>query len=119
MAPPFNYMPDVATLLAQICCHDNVLPHGAPISPLISNIICRGLDRALSLQARKDYCYYTRYCDDLVFSTRRPRSQSLAVTDRQTGAVVAGEALREIVEKHGFTVNAAKTVLGIARSGSS
>ncbi len=33
LASPFYYPPDVAALLAQICCHENELPQGAPTSP--------------------------------------------------------------------------------------
>jgi RNA-directed DNA polymerase len=71
MAYPFNYIQEVATLLAQLCCHSNALPHGAPTSPVISNLICRGLDKELLSIARRDHCHYSRYCDDLTFSATR------------------------------------------------
>jgi Reverse transcriptase (RNA-dependent DNA polymerase) len=70
MAYPFNYTPEVATLLAQICCHANELPHGAPTSPTISNLICRGLDKELLSLAWREHCHYSRYCDDLIFDAR-------------------------------------------------
>ena len=112
LAAPFAFPPPVATLLAQVCCHDNQLPQGAPTSPLISNLICRSLDRQLFHLSNAARCYYTRYCDDLVFSTGRHSFPSaLAVVDPQTNAIRVGQELRDPIEKNGFRVNDAKTRL--------
>lgn len=46
------------------------LPQGAVTSPLISNLIMRECDRKLSMIAIKYNLKYTRYSDDLSFSTR-------------------------------------------------
>ena len=35
----FKLDPKVATVIAQIACHENALPQGAPSSPIISNLI--------------------------------------------------------------------------------
>jgi RNA-directed DNA polymerase len=40
MSRPYNLPDSVATILAQICCHKNALPQGAPTSPTVSNMIC-------------------------------------------------------------------------------
>jgi RNA-directed DNA polymerase len=112
LAAPFLFPPAVATLLAQICCHANELPQGAPTSPLISNLICRPLDRRLARLASEARCYYSRYCDDLVFSTnRRSLSPALIAVDPETGAVRASNALREAIEASGFRINDEKTRL--------
>lgn len=112
LAKPFSYPKPVATLLAQICCHRNELPQGAPTSPLISNLICRGLDRQIADLARAHHCYYTRYCDDLTFSTsRRLFPASLAIRGAETDAVEAGSVIRAIIEQHSFSINPQKTVL--------
>jgi RNA-directed DNA polymerase len=112
MAHPFNYAPHIATLLAQICCHDNQLPQGAPTSPLLSNLILRGLDRDLAQLARAERCYYSRYCDDITFSTnRRAFPPDLATVDHHTGNIAVGEALRGLFKASGFNVNDAKTRL--------
>jgi RNA-directed DNA polymerase len=71
MAFPFEYPPEVATLLAQLCCYRNQLPQGAPTSPIVSNFICRRLDVQLARIARDERCYYTRYADDICLSTNR------------------------------------------------
>jgi hypothetical protein len=47
----------------------NVLPQGAPTSPVFSNIICQKLDRRLSGVAKKFHLNYTRYADDITFSS--------------------------------------------------
>ena len=48
---------------------DRALPQGACTSPAITNVLCRNLDARLSGAARKLGFAYTRYADDLVFST--------------------------------------------------
>jgi RNA-directed DNA polymerase len=47
LAEPFKLPNRVATVLAQICCHENKLPQGAPTSPIISNLICGRMDGQL------------------------------------------------------------------------
>jgi hypothetical protein len=49
---PFDFPNSVAALLAQICCVAKVLPQGAPTSPAISNLICRGMT-GISLRSRE------------------------------------------------------------------
>ena len=45
------------------------LPQGAPASPLISNLVMYDLDWQLAWMAHKKGVVYSRYADDLVFST--------------------------------------------------
>jgi len=55
---PYNLPPSVATILAQICCWEGVLPQGAPTSPIISNMICARMDSELQKLARECRCTY-------------------------------------------------------------
>ena len=81
IARPFSLSPDVATVIARLCCVNNCLPQGAPTSPIIANIVCMRLDGELSRLARANGCKYTRYADDLTFSThKRDFPPSLAVS---------------------------------------
>ena len=48
-----------------------VLPQGAPTSPTITNAICEKLDRRLSGLSKRFGLKYTRYADDITFSSYR------------------------------------------------
>lgn len=71
LSKPFNFNSEVSTILAQICCSNGVIPQGAPTSPILSNLICSRLDQKLMKLAQEYFCMYTRYADDITFSTRK------------------------------------------------
>lgn len=83
-----------ADCLSKVVTIDNFLPQGYSTSPILSNIVARKLDEELLNQCTKD-CIYTRYADDLYFS-----SNSLIPTI---------DNIRIIVAKYGFTLNDKKT----------
>ena len=66
----FRLHPKTATVIAQIACHDQKLPQGSPVSPVISNLIGHILDTQLAVFAKNNGCVYSRYADDITFSTR-------------------------------------------------
>jgi hypothetical protein len=107
----FALHPDVATIVAQIVCHDNKLPQGAPTSPVVSNLLTHILDVKLAQLSSKVGCTYTRYADDLTFSTNlRTFPPELAVPEDEH-LWVAGQALKAAVVKQGFVLNEKKTRL--------
>lgn len=57
------------------------LPQGAPTSPMLSNLIMRDSDSQIETIAKAEGVRYTRYSDDLTFSTRaeftRDRARAL------------------------------------------
>ncbi len=108
LAKPYLLGGPAATVLAQLCCYKNSLPQGAPTSPIISNMICRGLDRELELLARKVRCTYTRYADDLTFSTDEAQFRHELIADSHAEPVVLGARLRSAIESHGFQINEGK-----------
>lgn len=110
-AVPYELPKDVATVLAQICCHDNRLPQGAPTSPIVSNMLCAQLDSELLRLAQNNKCIYTRYADDLTFSTSMRQFPNELATEGDDGDVKAGAELREVVNQNGFELNENKTRL--------
>ena len=112
MVPPYNLPAEVSTVLAQICCFDNKLPQGAPTSPVVSNMVCARLDSQLRLLAKEKYCTYTRYADDITFSTSLPRFPA-AIAHKVDGqdTISVGESLLSIIEGNGFGINWGKVRL--------
>lgn len=83
---------------------NTLVPPGAPTSPAISNLICERMDSQLMEMSKKLGMTYTRYADDLTFST-----------DREINPVRIIEYIKHIVEKNGFKLNDDKS--RIMRSG--
>jgi len=107
----FALHPDVATVIAQIACFENKLPQGSPCSPVVSNLLAHSLDIQLARLAAKHGASYTRYADDLTFSTNKPNFPvEIAVLDTPHNWK-PGPDLERIVAKSGFSFNQAKTRL--------
>lgn len=81
MIPPFSLgkeKEELAFLMASLCTHPfevngklkNVLPMGAPTSPTITNILCAKLDHRLNGLANRFNITYSRYADDITFSSQ-------------------------------------------------
>lgn len=99
----------IATTIAQIACFNNTLPQGSPCSPVISNLICTILDVRLSKLAKKYGCQYSRYADDITFSTNKKEFPKEIVIDDDV-VTVGAELLKEI-KRAGFKINDRKTRL--------
>ena len=104
MAAPYNRPPNVATVLAKICCLSNKLPQGAPTSPVVSNMVCARLDSQLRLLAKEKHCTYTRYADDITFSTRLTQFPK-DIAYRREDSVFVGRRLLTLLEGNDFKVN--------------
>lgn len=107
---PFNFNDEISYLLAQICCHKNFLPQGSPTSPIISNFICRSLDNQLKTLAKRGKCYYSRYADDITFSTRM-RSFPRELANFSNENLELGKELIDIITDNGFKLNSNKSCL--------
>jgi RNA-directed DNA polymerase len=107
----FNLAPEVATTIAQIACHNNALPQGSPCSPVISNLVAHVLDIRLAKLAEEHGCDYSRYADDLTFSTNKARFPTEVAKRKAHGSDEweVGKALAKLIQKSGFTINAVKT----------
>lgn len=101
---------DAALTLAQICCYNGSLPAGAPSSPIVANMICGQMDGQLKKFAAGSGATYTRYADDITFSTRYDRFHpTIAFRDPDTGKWKLGDALVQIVATSNFKIHPSKT----------
>lgn len=97
----------VAPVLARLCSWtpnprafgQGHAPQGAPTSPALSNLVCRGLDARLCGLAQRLGGRYTRYADDLTFSFDAEPERGLG---RFRWWVEA------ICQQEGFTINSQK-----------
>ena len=108
---PFKFKQPIANLLAGLCCIKEknedgtfkyVVPQGASTSPLITNAICDTLDRRLSGLAHRFNLHYSRYADDITFSSMH--------NVYQNGGKFRTE-LERIIKDQNFKMNETKTRL--------
>ncbi len=92
-------------MLLSLCMLDGKLPQGAPTSPFLANMVTTELDVRLAAYVNElcqpEGCTYTRYADDLCFS-----SNSDMLGYRSTRSKIA-----QIVRLCGFQVNYKKSKL--------
>lgn len=112
---PFHFPVTIASLIAGLCSmkdsykkedgtldYKYILPQGAPTSPVITNMICDKLDRRLAGLAKRFGLSYTRYADDITFSSMHNVYQSNGPFRKE---------LERIITDQGFTINESKTRL--------
>lgn len=104
----FELPPKIATLIAQIACHENKLPQGSPCSPVITNLIMHSLDIRLAKLAYKNSCTYTRYADDITFSTRRNEFPS-DIAKVINHECILGDKLKRKIHNFNLGINDEKT----------
>ncbi|MER1957018.1 MAG: reverse transcriptase domain-containing protein [Solibacillus sp.] len=65
-----NLTNHTSNVLTDLVCHpDGFLPQGAPTSPVMTNLILYRFDQHMEALAKKYKCTYSRYADDITFST--------------------------------------------------
>lgn len=115
MARPLNLSSAAASLIAQIVTYKNRLPQGAPSSPLISNMVAWALDRNLKDLAERHQALYTRYADDITFSSTKKKEPRELVTWSgpcpAMSRLFLGPELQTAISRSGFQVNQKKVRL--------
>ncbi len=105
---PFNLKDGklvLANLISSLCCYKpennsySFLPQGAPTSPIISNIVCLNLDKMLSKLAKRFDLTYSRYADDISFSSMHNVYQSDSLFIKE---------LSNIIKSQKFKINRSK-----------
>ena len=99
----FELPHEVAVIISQLACYNGKLPQGAPTSPVITNLICQILDVKVLKLAKQYKLNYTRYADDMTFSTN----------DKNFLRNLDGfyERLTKLIQHEGFLINEKKTRL--------
>lgn len=105
----FSLHPKVATIIAQIACFNNKLPQGSPCSPIIATLIGNVLDSHLVRLARRNNIQYTRYADDISFSTYKKEFPLGIAKINSDGVWEIGKKVDNILKKSGFSANPKKT----------
>lgn len=95
-SPYFNYSEQIAIALTLLTTYKAKLPTGAPTSPVLSNFICLELDTGLRHFCRENGLLFTRYADDLTFS-----SDTLISQDTILDIIL-------LIRGNGFSVNSKK-----------
>lgn len=98
----------VASIIARLCCKGGHLPQGAPTSPVLSNMICFRLDKELLAFAKGMRCIYTRYADDITFSSHQPMTALFAGPAPPAGHFpldLLVPAFKGTFATNGFTIN--------------
>ncbi len=116
---PINSRSKIANIIAGLCCTEmeverinengeweklkrNVLPQGAPTSPIITNIVCQRLDYLLTGVSKRFGLKYSRYADDITFSSMHNVYQSSSEFLME---------LHRIISEQGFHIKESKTRL--------
>ena len=101
-----GYGPRISAILASICTYAGVLPQGGPCSPKLANLTSLKLDIRLQGYVGRMGLIFTRYADDLTFSSFSPEQLMRAY-----------RKVKEIVESEGFRINEGKTrIVGLSRA---
>ena len=114
----FQLNEKVATIIAQIACYNNQLPQGGPCSPIISNFIAHILDVSLVQIAKKYKCTYSRYVDDITFSTgSKTFPEEIAFQDSEKPDIwCISEDVKKNISRSGFKINVKKTRMSYKNS---
>lgn len=97
--PLFQFDKRTANILTRLFTYKNRLPMGAPTSPVLSNFATIEFDDNLSFWAKSNNIVYTRFVDDLTFSSKVKAFDSKHLED-----------ITNICKAHSLKLNPIKTI---------
>ena len=106
-ASPFHFGDKLSREIANLCCCNNTLPQGAPTSPIISNFVCWRLDNELFKLAKSCKCVYSRYADDITFSTNMKELPERIGRIEEDNLFLSTE-ITDIIKHNSFEINKEK-----------
>ncbi|TQM42263.1 RNA-directed DNA polymerase [Flavobacterium branchiophilum] len=92
----FNFSEPIAIALTLLTTYKGKLPIGAPTSPVLSNFICHELDDDLLRFSAENDLTFTRYADDLTFSSNFKISHDITLD------------IINLIKKNFFEINSKK-----------
>jgi RNA-directed DNA polymerase len=92
----FGFSEQISTALTLLTTFQGKLPIGAPTSPAISNFICKQLDADLIQFSKVNLLTYTRYADDLTFSSNEPITNDIVLD------------IINVIQNNNFKINESK-----------
>ncbi len=101
---PFNFPEKLSSCLAKIATYHGKLTQGSPLSPIISTLVCRRLDNDLSSFAVKYGLRYSRYADDITFSSVKSMND-LFKENPVTNEITLCKELIDIITRNDFQIN--------------
>lgn len=102
---------ETSEIIARLCCKGGVLPQGSPASPILSNMVCFRMDKALLRFAKSRRLLYTRYADDITLSSFQGRSTLFDVSIPPAGRLATESLatdLLSVIRSNGFEINQEK-----------
>ena len=89
------------TRIIELCTYKGHTAQGFPTSPYLANIVLKGFDKKMVELANENSCVYSRYADDLTFSSKE-------LTKDELRELFKNKAYR-LLWAFGFTANKKKT----------
>lgn len=115
ISKPYSLGKEAAITISQIACRNGILPQGAPTSPILTNMLCAPLDNQLMRYAKKHGLIYTRYADDITFSSFR-KTISGNIVSRTDNRIYLTDTLQNVFSKNNLTINDDKITLKTKKS---
>lgn len=108
---PYKLSDFSANTIAHFACYKGRLPQGGVLSPIISNIVCKKLDKRLSNWCSRKGFIYTRYVDDITISGKKNPLNINSFVRKLMNINSFMRKLKQTLKSYGFELQPKKTRL--------